>query len=309
MFFGAWAMPKRGSTGCRSKKFTFTKWVRWIPSPISWAPASLSIFSASARSTRLRLTTLAAALSRPNTACFRFPALPPPPRCSKGRPIYARGPAVRANDAHRAAALATALSAIVAGTNSAAMSIHLIGYGRRRSRFLKDQPNVLRVLVGERTTANAKPRWSASSKPISTIRARRYSVMRSSGCSTRVRSMLLFRRCRWKKNRPRRAASRDRAAGRPGAPRRDHIRGNIDFGPAHPCGRAPRGGTPHRRSRDALRQGAHQGLGQHGSAATPGIRGLLPNDRHYARTGTPLPQDPRRRRRQDTKLISKPTGR
>src|SRR5258708_5412591 len=67
----------------------------------------------------------------------------------EGRPIYARGPAVELTTP-TGAALATTLSA---GFGSLpAMSISRIGYGAG-DRDFKDQPNVLRVLVGERTTA------------------------------------------------------------------------------------------------------------------------------------------------------------
>ena len=37
--FRGWARRRLGSTGSRSKRFTFTKWGRWIRSPISWGLA------------------------------------------------------------------------------------------------------------------------------------------------------------------------------------------------------------------------------------------------------------------------------
>ena len=67
----------------------------------------------------------------------------------EGRPIYARGPAVELTTP-TGAALATTLSAAFGPLP--AMSITGIGYGAG-DRDFKDQPNVLRVLVGERTTA------------------------------------------------------------------------------------------------------------------------------------------------------------
>jgi len=66
-----------------------------------------------------------------------------------GKPIYARGPAVE---------LTTPTGAALAATLSAgfgpvpAMSIDRIGYGAG-DRDFKEQPNVLRVLIGERTGA------------------------------------------------------------------------------------------------------------------------------------------------------------
>jgi pyridinium-3,5-bisthiocarboxylic acid mononucleotide nickel chelatase len=67
----------------------------------------------------------------------------------EGRPIYARGPAVELTTP-TGAALAATLSAHFGALP--AMSIAAIGYGAG-DRDFKDQPNVLRVLVGERTTA------------------------------------------------------------------------------------------------------------------------------------------------------------
>src|SRR5665213_2355452 len=67
----------------------------------------------------------------------------------EGKPIYARGPAVELTTP-TGAALATTLSSRFGALP--AMSIAQIGYGAG-DRDFKDQPNVLRVLVGERTTA------------------------------------------------------------------------------------------------------------------------------------------------------------
>ena len=67
----------------------------------------------------------------------------------EGKPIYARGPAVELTTP-TGAALAATLSAHFGAVP--AMSIAQIGYGAG-DRDFKDQPNVLRVLVGERTTA------------------------------------------------------------------------------------------------------------------------------------------------------------
>jgi uncharacterized protein (TIGR00299 family) protein len=67
----------------------------------------------------------------------------------EGKPIYARGPAVELTTP-TGAALAATLSAHFGALP--AMSIAHIGYGAG-DRDFKDQPNVLRVLVGERTTA------------------------------------------------------------------------------------------------------------------------------------------------------------
>jgi uncharacterized protein (TIGR00299 family) protein len=66
-----------------------------------------------------------------------------------GRPIYARGPAMELTTP-TGAALATTLSATFGPVP--AMSITSIGYGAG-DRDFKEQPNVLRVMVGERTTA------------------------------------------------------------------------------------------------------------------------------------------------------------
>ena len=67
----------------------------------------------------------------------------------EGKPIYARGPAVELTTPTGAALVAT-LSAHFGALP--AMSILSIGYGAG-DRDFKDQPNVLRVLVGDRTTA------------------------------------------------------------------------------------------------------------------------------------------------------------
>src|SRR6202163_2812013 len=67
----------------------------------------------------------------------------------EGKPIYARGPAVELTTP-TGAALAASLSAHFGALP--AMSIAQIGYGAG-DRDFKDQPNVLRVLVGERTIA------------------------------------------------------------------------------------------------------------------------------------------------------------
>lgn len=67
----------------------------------------------------------------------------------EGKPIYARGPAVELTTP-TGAALAATLSAHFGALP--AMSIAAIGYGAGDHDF-KDQPNVLRVLVGQRTTA------------------------------------------------------------------------------------------------------------------------------------------------------------
>jgi hypothetical protein len=66
-----------------------------------------------------------------------------------GRPIYSRGPAVELTTP-TGAALATTLSSLFGPVP--AMSITSIGYGAG-DRDFKEQPNVLRVMVGERTTA------------------------------------------------------------------------------------------------------------------------------------------------------------
>jgi pyridinium-3,5-bisthiocarboxylic acid mononucleotide nickel chelatase len=66
-----------------------------------------------------------------------------------GRPIYARGPAMELTTP-TGAALAATLSAAFGPVP--AMSITSIGYGAGDHDF-KEQPNVLRVMVGERTTA------------------------------------------------------------------------------------------------------------------------------------------------------------
>jgi uncharacterized protein (TIGR00299 family) protein len=66
-----------------------------------------------------------------------------------GRPIYSRGPAVELTTP-TGAALATTLSAAFGPVP--AMSITSIGYGAG-DRDFKEQPNVLRVMVGERTSA------------------------------------------------------------------------------------------------------------------------------------------------------------
>ena len=66
-----------------------------------------------------------------------------------GRPIYSRGPAMELTTP-TGAALATTLSAAFGPVP--AMSITAIGYGAG-DRDFKEQPNVLRVLVGERTSA------------------------------------------------------------------------------------------------------------------------------------------------------------
>jgi hypothetical protein len=66
-----------------------------------------------------------------------------------GRPIYARGPAMELTTP-TGAALATTLSAAFGPVP--AMSITSIGYGAG-DRDFTEQPNVLRVMVGERTTA------------------------------------------------------------------------------------------------------------------------------------------------------------
>jgi len=66
-----------------------------------------------------------------------------------GRPIYARGPAVELTTP-TGAALATTLSASFGPVP--AMNITSIGYGAG-DRDFKEQANVLRVMVGERTTA------------------------------------------------------------------------------------------------------------------------------------------------------------
>jgi uncharacterized protein (TIGR00299 family) protein len=66
-----------------------------------------------------------------------------------GRPIYSRGPAVELTTP-TGAALATTLSAAFGPVP--AMSITSIGYGAG-DRDFKEQPNVLRVMVGERTAA------------------------------------------------------------------------------------------------------------------------------------------------------------
>jgi uncharacterized protein (TIGR00299 family) protein len=67
----------------------------------------------------------------------------------EGRPIYARGPAVELTTP-TGAALATTLSSTFGPIP--AMKISTIGYGAGDQDF-KDQPNVLRVLVGEKTAA------------------------------------------------------------------------------------------------------------------------------------------------------------
>ena len=67
----------------------------------------------------------------------------------EGKPIYARGPAVELTTPTGAALVAT-LSAHFGALP--AMSISSIGYGAG-DRDFKDQPNVLRVLVGDCTTA------------------------------------------------------------------------------------------------------------------------------------------------------------
>jgi pyridinium-3,5-bisthiocarboxylic acid mononucleotide nickel chelatase len=66
-----------------------------------------------------------------------------------GRPIYSRGPAVELTTP-TGAALATTLSSAFGPVP--AMRITSIGYGAG-DRDFKEQPNVLRVMVGERTTA------------------------------------------------------------------------------------------------------------------------------------------------------------
>src|SRR6185437_9821375 len=67
----------------------------------------------------------------------------------EGMPIYARGPAVELTTPTGAALAATLSSHFGA---LPAMSIAQIGYGAG-DRDFKDQPNVLRVLLGERTSA------------------------------------------------------------------------------------------------------------------------------------------------------------
>jgi len=67
----------------------------------------------------------------------------------EGKPIYARGPAVELTTP-TGAALATTLSASFGPIP--AMSISRIGYGAG-DRDFKEQPNVLRVLIGEKTSA------------------------------------------------------------------------------------------------------------------------------------------------------------
>ena len=66
-----------------------------------------------------------------------------------GKPVYARGPAVELTTP-TGAALATALSASFGA--APAMNIHSIGYGAGDHDF-KEQPNLLRVLIGQRTAA------------------------------------------------------------------------------------------------------------------------------------------------------------
>ncbi len=67
-----------------------------------------------------------------------------------GRPIYARGPAVELTTP-TGAALATTLSTAFGPVP--AMSISSIGYGAG-DRDFKEQPNVLRVMIGESSTAS-----------------------------------------------------------------------------------------------------------------------------------------------------------
>lgn len=67
----------------------------------------------------------------------------------EGKPIYSRGPAVELTTP-TGAALATTLSTKFGPVP--AMKISTIGYGAGDKDF-KDQPNVLRVLVGEKTSA------------------------------------------------------------------------------------------------------------------------------------------------------------
>ncbi|MEQ1885590.1 MAG: nickel pincer cofactor biosynthesis protein LarC [Bryobacteraceae bacterium] len=67
----------------------------------------------------------------------------------EGKPIYSRGPAVELTTP-TGAALATTLSARFGPVP--AMKISTIGYGAGDKDF-KDQPNVLRVLIGEKTSA------------------------------------------------------------------------------------------------------------------------------------------------------------
>ena len=106
----------------------------------------------------------------------------------EGKPIYSRGPAVE---------LTTPTGAALAATLSSgfgplpAMRIGSIGHGAG-DRDFKNQPNVLRVLVGERTSA-PKPRWSALSKPTSTIPARRCWATRLNACWMRERWTRPFR--------------------------------------------------------------------------------------------------------------------
>jgi hypothetical protein len=143
----------------------------------------------------------------------------------EGKPIYARGPAME---------LTTPTGAAIAATLSSgfgplpAMRIERIGHGAG-DRDFTDQPNVLRVLVGQRTGA-------AEATLVSVLEANiddsspQVLAMRSSACSTPERSTPLL--ASPDEEEPPWGAARDRAARRSGAPGGHRFRRDIHARPA-----------------------------------------------------------------------------
>jgi len=163
-----------------------------------------------------------------------------------GKPIYARGPAMELTTptgAAIAAALASHFGAMPA------MRISSIGYGAG-DRDFKESPNVLRVLIGERTGAPESTVVSVIEANIDDsspqVLGHALERLMEAGALDASLSPLQM-----KKNRPP-AGSGDAGA--------VDLRRNFHAGPADPVGRAKGRGAPHCGGRDALRQSPRQGL-------------------------------------------------
>ena len=182
-------------------------------------------------------------------------------------PIYARGPAVELTTptgAALAATLATHFGALPP------MSITAIGYGAG-DRDFPDQANVLRVLVGERTAAAEALAVSVIEANIddSSPQVLGYAMERLLEAGALDVSLPPLQ---MKKNRP---GTLLRVIAKPEDQERLAaviFAETSTLGPAHLSRRAPRGGAPHRRSRDPARQGSHEGFRPRRCRA--GVRGL-----------------------------------
>ena len=119
------------------------------------------------------------------------------------------------------------------------MSIAHIGYGAG-DRDFKDQPNVLRVLVGERTTATEATLVSVIEANIddSSPQVLGYALERLLEAGALDAS---FSPLQMKKNRPGALLRVIAKPGASGATRRHYFCGNLHLGSAHLSRRTPRG--------------------------------------------------------------------